>query len=102
MRQDCFQQCNLMIIRNQLKCIRYSEAITPVNPMKIQTDIFALLIMNNPASVNIQTPKYYSQVYIPSVINTGELVFIEVFCIFGVFLNYHYIIIITVNTSSRE
>lgn len=77
MRQDCFQQCNLMIIRNQLNCIRYSEAITPIQPVKIQTDIIAFLIINNPASINVQTPNYYSQVYIPSVLNTGELIFIE-------------------------
>lgn len=90
MCQDCFQQCSLMIIRNQLKCIRYSEAITPVQPVKIHTDIFAFLIINNPASVNVQTPNYYSQVYIPSVINTGEFIFIEVFYIFSFFsLSFH-------------
>lgn len=92
MCQDCFRQCNL---RNQLKCIRYSEAIIPVYPMKIQTDIFDFLIINNPASINVQTPNYYSQVYTSSVINTGVLVFIEVFCTFLVFFplslyNHHY------------
>lgn len=34
------------------------------------TDILAFLILDNPASTNVQTPNYYSQVYIPFVIDT--------------------------------
>lgn len=63
--------------------------------MKIQTDIFDFLIINNPDSINVRTPNYYSQVYTSSVINTGVLVFIEVFCTFLFFFplslyNHHY------------
>lgn len=71
----------------------------PIYPVKIQTDTFAFLIINNLASINIRTLNYYSQVYIPSVINNGKLIFIEVLFFF---FNYHYIIIITVNFSSRK